>query len=984
MSDIDKTGINTGDMVTLEELAEKFASTSNPWALFLGTGVSVENGWERRQALSELARQACKTAPDLPVSQKIRQAVQNHDFMELSGALFGDIWDGSSFLDEDRERNIMLRNAYRERLRGKDEINVHKVNKHPWLRELIGKFPGIILTICQDDTVEAFWEYENSLPADTIVYTPQLIADSNHWSRWLCATEDEVAYLKSQSESSVDATVLVKLFGTRDEPTKMLLSKHDVGHFYPPDVGRADKNRGNTIRFLEKIFDSYNVLFVGADLENDWLLGSAEGILKILEREPRGGAARYALLCGEIDSKYHIQKVGGWNDSSAVRLLELIHNLQPVGGDSQETQIDENALLEGLEENLGLFWLFYNRRPQKFFLPKVKSDGQDCEYNAHTMEYNVLKRDIFGFRDHGETVRKWNRKKIRQLAVAANNFSDFYDLRDAMELARTEEGEPYETTLKTLLSSRFSEKSLLLYRILQRYESGFPIGFLQLLPTEKIGLKSWKRAAIQLANSGVYVQRHGKHRLYERLSYADCVMQTAGSSPFQARICNEIFDIRCRTMYSYFYPFHKVEIEESNKIQNQEIDKHFTYMFRTLYEILRDKSEGYHQIHSLLQTELPTIVYMMQDPRLDEELKWMPGLLYYLLRESRVSVEGGRLLACCASLEKKCKELQSCGNKGLRRQEPRWRLFCVELMLHQAKALIMSQSVKIEEQQASANECKIVDDAVFDAQKEQKLWKGETPFRIFEHRIHACFLRGMLFGRMSTIREIERCKAETPECAEQMSLLEEMKKSLDYAEKLIEGRERSLGEQYKELRGELARLRGEYHFKMSQYYGENRRFVKKCNRWSVEEKHYQKSEEAYIYALKYYNRNPDQYWVQRADTMRNIADMYCQWARSIGDMPKKSQRIDQDKQERMQKCYENLINAYILYRVHSDLHGIADVLQSMGQAESYTSESSDDSRHRTRLCYYKASVDLYQHLGDAWSRYVAFSFLEECSPSPTS
>lgn len=971
MNNMDKTELNTEYALTLEDLAGRLASTPDRWVLFLGNGVSAGNAEDHRKVFSELAGLVCEAASAVPetqktfqpvqkirqAAQKIRKAVQKNDFAELSDALFGDVWDDASFLDADRERNIKLRNAYAKKLLNKDEIDVYKANKNLPLQKLIGMFQGIILTTCQDDTVEAFWEYENSLPADPIVYTPQLIEDSNDWNRWLCATPKEAAYLKSQSEPAENATVLVKLFGSRDKPTRMLLSKQDMEGFYPSKTnqtsnGHTDNNNISTIRFLEKIFSTRNILFVGVDLENDWLLKAAKGILELLGNDPQPGVERYALLSEGLDARgYHVQ---------------AISNVQEI---SETEEISETAPVKSQEEVLRLFWLFYNRRPQRLFLPEKKNDNQDSIYNIYTMEYAVLKKDVFGFQDNETVPQEWNPKNIRQLAIAANNFSDFYDLRDAMELAREGKKEPYAVTIQSLLSNRLSKKGLFLYHTLQRYESGFPIGFLQLLPKEKYGLKSWRRAGIQLANSGIYVQRHGKQRLYERLSYADCVMRSAGRSQFQSRIRNEINAISCQSMHSYFYPFHKVELKGSEEIKSEEIDDHFTKMFRTLYDILRDKSDGYQQIHSLLQTELPAIVKMMRGLT-DKNLEWKPGLLYYLLRESQVIVDETELIEFCDSLQEECEKLKLSDS-----ERPRWRLLSERLMLHQAKALIMSQSS--EKQEEAADECNKVEQTVRKAQETQALWKGETPRQIFEHRICALLLRSTIFGRMSTIKEIERCKRNALECEEQKSLLDKMKDSLDFAKKLIEEREYALGEHYKELRSRLARLTGEYYFKMSQYYAETRRF-KKTGECSEEMCCYQKSETVYMDALDYYKRSPGRYWVQCADIMRNIADMYCQWARSVSEALPESQTANNECYELINKCYENLIEAYILYRRHADLHGIADVLQSMGQVEGYNKFTVNEQRCRTHLCYYKASADLYRHLGDAWSDGVASNFLEGC------
>ncbi len=999
MNSMDSVADRREYAAALEKLADKIASAPDKWVLFLGSDVSAVKGNERRRMLSELARELCAGAsadpaapsmsPATGAARDIRQAVQENDFAKLSDTLFGNIWDGASLLDEDTARNIRLREKYAKRLHSRDEINVRTANKDLHLRELIGAFRGMILTTCQDEVVEAFWEYENSLPADTIVHTPQIIEGSNYWSRWLHTPDEDATYLQSQDESLTGIMTLVKLFGSRDNPTGMLLSKQDLEEFYPSKKKReedhsTDWDSVNTILFLKKIFGSRNILFVGVNLEDDWLLKAADGIWDLLEEKSSSSVERYALLSKGLDSpKHHVHLLDGVSGADSVlkELSELLGSRQVADADSPAEGADEDVPLQDKKKILDLFWQFYNRRPQRLFMQVDKPNSN--VYNTYSMEYTVLKNDILGFQSQEEASRVWTPKSIRQLAIAANNFSDFYDLRDAMELEKAVEGEPYEARIPRLLSSRFSKKSLLLYRILRRYESGFPVGFLRLLPKEEYGLKSWRRAGIQLANSGVYVQRHGKQKLYERLRYADCVMRTAGKSPFQARIRNEVDAIDCSSMYSYLYPFHNVEIAGSNDISKEEIDTHFTKMFRTLYDILRDKSEEYQQIYSLLQTELPAIVKMMYTLP-DEKLEWKPGLLYYLLLESRVSVDRGdlleslvnvnendelltycdKLLAYCDELEKKCRE------KG----EPQWRLFSERLMVHQAKALIKSQSFDIQEQQAAADECQTVEESILEAHNQKTFWKDEIPSEIFKHRIRACFLRSTILGRMSTICEIERCDKELPECTKQLSLLEEMDASLRYAKNMIDERKSTLGERCKELRSELARLKGEYHFKMSQYYGENRRFAKEdC--WAEEKNCYEKAEGEYESALKYYKCSPGRYWIQYADTLRSMGDMHCQWMRSVNEALAKGLPESKDCKALKEKCYDNLIDAYVLYRRHFDLQGVADVLQSMGQAEGYNEERETNELRRTRLCYYKASVDMYRHLGDAWSYRVVCSFL---------
>ena len=962
MSDNNRAGISGQRITALQTLVDKILSAPEQWVLFLGSDAFVNKSDDCGEIFSKLANHACSVAPASAMAEKILRATQENNLADLSTALFGCAWDGATFLNEDRVRNVKLREQYAEKLPSKDEINVYAKKEKWYLRKLIRRFRGIILTPCQDDTVEAFWEYENSLPAESIVHTPQLIAGSNDWSRWLHTT-GETAFPRFRNKLPPGSAILVKLFGSRDEYEKMLLSQEDLDAFYPKTWQREAWGGINTILFLERIFCSRNVLFIGVNLENDWLLNAATGILALLEKAP-SDMKRIAIHCENFDTeKYHIRTL---DDISADDVDATLPGEPP-----ERTDESEENILSQEEEILELFWRFYNRRPRRPFIEGESSHTKDGAYNMYDMEYKVLKRDVLDI--SGDTPRKWRRQDIRQLAIAANNFSDFYDLRDAMELVKGEDGETYAERIPRLLSSRFSKKSLLLYQILRRYESGFPTGFLQLLPKEEYGLKSWRRAGIQLANSGVYVQRNGKQRLYERMRYADCVMRTAGKSLFQTRIQNEIDAISCRSMHSYLYPFHDIEIAGSDMFEEAEINKHFTQMFSTLYEILRDKSEEYQQIYALLQTELPAIVKTIRTLP-DENLAWKPGLLYYLLLESQVGMkQNSELLEYCNDLLRECqKRLDS-------HSTDEQLLFCEVLMLHQAKALIMSQSFDKKKQKEAGSEYWAVESLIMKDYAEKPV--NEIPSDVFMNRIGACFLRIMSLGRRSTIWEIERCKDERRSCPEQLLLLDNMKSSLDSAVEIIKGREDALGKQYTELRGKLARLMGEYYFKMSQYYGENRRYGEEDAKglWAAEEKVcYQLAKKEYEKALEYYKRSPTRYWVQHADIMRSMGDLYCHWMRCVDEITAAGVEPGKSREELTKECYENLINAYVSYRSHSDLHGIADVLQSMGQAESYITEKANERPHRSHLSYYKASVDLYEHLGDAWSRRVAQSFLDGC------
>ena len=955
MSGINKAGNSDQHIAALQKFDGDIAQKQ--WVLFLGSDAFAQRGDERKAVLSRLASQACGTASNSAMAEKIRHAVQENNVADLSTALFGRAWDGVTFLDEDRKLNVHLRKQYAEELPGRGEIDVYKGKSEQRLRKLIEKFHGIILTTCQDETVEAFWEYENSLPADTIVHTPQLIAGSNDWSRWL-HTAEETTLPRFRNELPLGNTILIKLFGSIKQYEKMLLSKGDLDDFYPRNSQSEDWESVNTLLFLKKIFLSRNILFVGVNLKNDWLLNAANGILALLA-EPVSNVKRFAFQCKNFDTQtYHLQTI----DNIPSVIMQRVVN--------SPTEESAEKILSQEEEILEQFWQFYNRRPRKPFEIGVLSHARDGAYNRYEMEYRVLKRDILGLLE--DAPRKWSSQDIQHLAIAANNFSDFYDLRDAMELVKVADEESYVERIPRLLSSRFSKKSLLLYQILRQYESGFPIDFLQLLPKEAYGLKSWHRAGIQLANSGVYVQRHGKQELYERMRYADYVMCSAGRSQFQARIRNEIGAISYHSTYSFLYPFHEIEIAGSDKFEKENINTHFTEMFKMLYEILRDKSEEYQQIYALLQTELPTIVKTMRTLP-DDELEWKPGLLYYLLLESQVGVkQNSELLEYCEQLMQECRKWHGSHNAGESKQ------FCDQLMLYQAKVLIRLQSFDKREQKKAAGECWAVECNILNVYAEKPT--HEMPSGVFMNRMGAYFLQIISLGRRSTIWEIERCRNKRPNCLEQLSLLVNMKKTLDRAEKVIGDRERALGKQYSELRGKLARLMGEYYFKMSQYYDENRRFEKEALWAEEEDRCYQDAEREYRKALEYYKRSPARYWIQCADTMRSMGDLYCQWMRSVNAISAAGVPTDRTRQDLTKSCYENLIDAYVIYRKHSDLHGIADVLQSMGQAEGYIMKRENNLPHRSHLSFYKASMDLYSHLGDAWSCRVVHSFLGGCIP----
>lgn len=120
----------------------------------------------------------------------------------------------------------------------------------------------------------------------------------------------------------------------------------------------------------------------------------------------------------------------------------------------------------------------------------------------------------------------------------------------------------------------------------------------------------------------------------------------------------------------------------------------------------------------------------------------------------------------------------------------------------------------------------------------------------------------------------------------------------------------------------------------------------------------------YEEALNYYNKYPHKYPIQRADIMRKLADAYCL----------KSKKFHHDN---FDHCYRLLADAYYIYRKKADLHGIADVLFSIGEAE----ESMEIcANRRSARCFYKTAADIYKSLGDNFSYKVSFRGTE--SPIP--
>lgn len=223
-----------------------------------------------------------------------------------------------------------------------------------------------------------------------------------------------------------------------------------------------------------------------------------------------------------------------------------------------------------------------------------------------------------------------------------------------------------------------------------------------------------------------------------------------------------------------------------------------------------------------------------------------------------------------------------------------------------------------------------------------------------------CLLESKINGKLASIQEIARChepdsqgKKYEEKCNAQRYYLDQMKKSLDLADDLKTKRTNSTGNAYELLSAEIDHQFGEYWFKQSQYYTENLRYrdsreadeKKELVREEEElkKKSYGEAEQYYRSALDFYRKYPEQYRLQEAGVLRNMADLYCRMGKGA-------------------MCYQVLEEAYLDYRSYNNLHGIADILQSMGEMEDFT--KGQPAVGRSGLCFYKAAAKLYRTLGD--------------------
>lgn len=963
---MNKNGRDEGG-ISIKELAAKIFADPFQWVLFLGDGISCDKQSNRKKRLFCLAREVCKTeGKDSWIKKKIYEAIQKEDYLELSGTLFGNMWDGAIFLDETGEEQMKWRRKYAGELPEKKKINIS--NAYVDLEGILQIFQGMIITTCQDETIEAFLEYEMSRSVDDMVYTPYVLAISEQWKKWM----DE--------GFRGNRRILVKLYGSRRDPYRMLLSKKDMKECY------AEK--GNPKRFLKNLLETKNLLFLGMDFGKEGPLSYGKEIQELLKKHP-GNVERYVFGENETEgyslADYYVKRIDMRDGEKEIKdfarkLAEEMKKLEAADANGrrapddagnaektgtstkQEGEFGDQDSISTWEVAKEQFGHYYNRRSCEVFL----EEGEESE---------ILKTKILGFGEDGKTAGKWSRKSVKQLAVAANNVADFYDLEEIFHQAEVicmkEEVEDegcgknsnqfYEVVTKKILDDRLSRRSRILHQILLAYGDGFPLGFLWLLSDDEEELKEWKRAGIQLTGSGIYMKRQRRKNLHERMLYADNIMRTAGTNPYKKEFKNRVKEMSHQLGDSYFYLLNsELVYGETDRVKKDYFEK----MFERMHDILRDKSVGYKQLHSLLQTEMPEIIKNMEKLEGEGKIEWEPALLYYLLNESRSIPKD------CEGLKKRIKNLsEGVGNIMRNGAEIRQiKALANRLMLFQTESLIECQSSKEENQKKAISICKDAETMIYEWNKEWMRKKTKEPEEIFKQRIHINLLKGKIYARHSSILEINRCMKKEPKCEKQEKMLNTMRDELKKAKEMMDKRRSISGNSYDEEMAEWNHLMGEYWFKMSQSYWEDRQYGGVEKRNKEEGSCYINAEEFYKKALAYYGKYPDKFEVQRADVMRSMADLHCQNGKSIKEM-KDGKNTDLKK-----KCYHMLIEAYDLYRSNGDLHGIADVLQSMGNVEDFYDIGENN---RSPLCFYKASGDLYWDLNDSWSLFVVERFYEE-------
>lgn len=960
------------DKLNLTEIAKNIAGNPSEWVLVLGDVLLYTKSEDKKKRMIDIL----KKEQGISEREGLYQNIEDKDYVGIANKLFGSIWNGASFLEKERREQMRRRKVFADGFACRERVNI-EITKID-LEKLLSVFPGMILSICQNEVVEAFLENEQSMSIEDVIWTPHSIMSSPKWNKWyknkriISLKENEVV----PGNIDINGRVLVKLYGSCRQPYQMLLSEQDFELYYPED----EDEKSCVKFFLQEIFHNKNLFFLGTDLiysSNQYKskrLPFATGISRLLEKAPKEGIHRYIYLENDESNlefeKYFIEKISskkGINETLQSIWGIVERNRTDTGTQTPADKVSSSLELDGKEAER-LFWELYSRR---------------TEQSVPKREKNILLNEIL---DLEKNESKWSKKSVSLLAVAANRLADFYDLKTMLVWFMKNEGDEtnrgdvkfYECLLQKMVCAKLSSKSLELLQMLSFYGEGFPSGFLALILQEDEELYEWKEAGIQLVNSGIYIQRHYRRHLHRRMEYADSVLKTAGTNPNKRQFVSIVEKVEHQMDDSYFYPFDKnyfslSDIKIEGCVSKDKIKNRFEGMFKKLTVILENRSEGYGHVYSLLETELPVIVQKIEEID-DEKMQWKPSLLYYLLREnSLVAFDMEKVLEQLELLLKTIKKLEQNADQDMEQH-----LLCSKMMILQTWGIIESQFSEEAKQEKALEKCNEAREVLESAEVKQKLSRAVILSEaLFIQKIHIYFLECRIYGRMSTIAEIRRCANKNSVCEKQEVALKKMKSRLEESSNLLKEREHAMTCSYEEMWAEWECYEGEYWFKMSQYHNENRKLGNTVSSFQEEMECYRRSENSYNRALDYYESYPNRYWMQCAHVKRNMADLYCWESKSFEEMMSANNESGVRYKKIRSKCYDMLSSAYLLYRSHADLHGIADVLQSMGNAENFSKfDLSIEQNKRSSLCFYNLSKKLYDLLGDRWSTYVVTSFKE--------
>lgn len=827
------------------------------WVLFLGDDISCRKQEQRREDIFKPVINL-ENSGETGTSfwSALCQAAKQEDIMELSDILFGNIWDGSSFLGEKEEICRERRNAYADALAKKEEIDLHDADEK-W-KKMLKLFRYMVITTCQDETIEAYLEYEQSMPVDEMVCTPYIMTTSSTWDRWIKKENGDLLRLYSGEKNMLEnVPVLVKLYGSRNMPHRLLLSKEDMEQYYPVQEDSTTE-LPLTAAFLKIIFETKNILFIGVNFEKNHVFPLTEGIKKFLEASP-GDRKRYVFheerLSPDTKKKYHIDTI-----------LDLGNFTEPNISQQEQTsqQIDQSELTTA--DILEHFGKNYIRRPLKGIFPDESESSIDRLMNK---ELKLLKKDILKLPEEYEKVelqqdcrpaRKWNRSSIRKLAIAANNLADFYDLKkvfleSSALLEGMEEKSPYdfyETVTGKILNDRLSDKSRCLHQILEKYEKGFPLGFLKLLSeggNNEDELREWKRAGIQLTNSGIYFNLNYRKNVQKRLSYADNVMQTAGKYPKDKR---KLFEYKLnetcsKSLNSFFYPVENV-IEKV--VTDEDLNRYFYHLFVNLGNILKEKTKEYKQVHSLLQTETMTLFKIAKNYP-DPDLEWKPSLYYGLLLDSRMfpkkSHDGKALVE--DEIKEILEEPENQNSSQDTSDQKRWKGL---IKLHLANIIIRSRSlVKEEEYEEAIEQCVNTEDWI--KRYESLVTAGMSKW-LFFYKMQLLFVKHKIYMRRYEVLEMEIYhirsvrQANNGQDLEKLQKVEEkIKENLDTMKQELIKMEHRSGYISREFQAQYDQFQGIYYYKC---------FLKKVRdkeQSGMQISFFEKSQRYYESAFNYYN-----------------------------------------------------------------------------------------------------------------------------------